>query len=268
VTPSEPTWSPFAAEGLKRHVYVLGHNDQPAVILMHELPGLTPQCLDLASRLHARGFTVYMPLLLGALGERAMVANTLRLCVAWEFNQFCLRGGLPVTRWLRALSTKVYQEHKNTSIGVIGMCLTGGFVLSLAADKHVIAGVSAQPSYPIEWSHRHRKAMGATCGEMRSAARNARLRMLGLRFENDGLSPPDRFSLLERLLADRFEVIELPSNTANIERSAHAVLTDEYRPWPEHPTNEAFEDVAQFFREQLYCDAVQPRRRRRRPATA
>lgn len=38
----------------------------PGVMLMHELPGMTPSCIELAKRLaEVEGFRIYLPLLYG-----------------------------------------------------------------------------------------------------------------------------------------------------------------------------------------------------------
>ncbi|MDJ0719934.1 MAG: hypothetical protein QNJ54_37900 [Prochloraceae cyanobacterium] len=50
----------FGKEPLtKRTVYKKGNG--PGVILMHELPGMIPECVDLARRLADANFTVYLP---------------------------------------------------------------------------------------------------------------------------------------------------------------------------------------------------------------
>ena len=37
----------------------------PPILILHEMPALTHECLDLADRLCARGYAVYLPLLFG-----------------------------------------------------------------------------------------------------------------------------------------------------------------------------------------------------------
>ena len=241
----------YEAEGIRHEVHVVGDGAaKPALLLMHELPGMTPQCLDLARRLEAQGFVVYLPLLLGKPGKRATWMNIGRLCVGWEFTQFCQRAGFPVTRWLRALGRELSARHGDRPIGVIGMCLTGGFVLSLVADRHVLAAVSCQPAYPLPIGGLER-ALGVTWHDMHHAARNSRCRVLGLRFEHDAASPPERFAFLAALLGPRFRAITLRSDTPWIERNAHAVLTEAYRDWPDHPTRQAFDEVVAFLHTQL-----------------
>ena len=82
---------------------VLRHGAGPGVLLMHELPGMTPACLYLAKRIACAGFSVYLPLLFGEPGEHAGVRNMLRLCVSQEFTLLAADGNSPVTAWLRSL---------------------------------------------------------------------------------------------------------------------------------------------------------------------
>jgi hypothetical protein len=74
-------------DGATRRVYRLG--DGPGVVLIHELPGITPECARLARRLASEGFTVVMPSLFGEPGRpftAGYVASTFaRICVAGEF---------------------------------------------------------------------------------------------------------------------------------------------------------------------------------------
>lgn len=241
-------WSPFSDGGIVHDVYVVGTGPQkPAVVLMHELPGLTPQCIELAQRLRDAGFVVYLPLLLGEPGKRAMLMNSLRLCVRREFLRFSTRADFPITFWLRALGREVSDQHGARPIGVIGMCLTGGFVLSMIADTHVLAGVSCQPSYPVAFPRTLERSLDVSGKD----TGNMRCRVLGLRFENDRFSPPERFDFMKAQLGDRFNAITLPSDTRCIKRSAHSVLTEAFEPWPGHPTREAYDLVVSFLHGQL-----------------
>jgi dienelactone hydrolase len=241
-------FSPFEDGGIDHDVYVVGVGSlKPALVLMHELPGLTPQCIDLAQRLRDAGFVVYLPLLFGEPSKRGMAINTLRLCINREFMRFSSRADFPIATWLRALGREVSKAHGDRPIGVIGMCLTGGFVLSMIADAHVLAGVSCQPSYPMVFPRTDSRSLAATS----ESTGNERCRVLGLRFENDRISRPERFDLMKVRLGDRFEAHTLPSDTRWIKRSAHSVLTEEYEPWPGHPTREAYDKVVCFLRAQL-----------------
>jgi len=236
------------------------------VMLMHELPGLTQFCLDLADRLAQAGFRVYLPLLVGRGGRRAMVGNPLRLCIRREFWRLALavdgHDEAPLTSALRAKCREIARKHpSHAGVGVIGMCLTGGFALAMLLDPRdkVRAAVASQPSMPLALGKCRKEAMGL--GPRAQAALRSRLEepdgagLLALRFANDRLCPPERFdslrSLLKGVAEDRFICVELPSGTAGIPTSAHSVLTEAYAPWPGHPTREAFDSVVAFLASRL-----------------
>ena len=48
-----------------------------------------------------------------------------------------------------ALVRLAHQECGGRGVGAIGMCLTGGFALSMALDPVVLAPVLAQPGLPV-----------------------------------------------------------------------------------------------------------------------
>jgi dienelactone hydrolase len=59
--------STFEAAGLEREVWTKGSG--PAVIVVHEVPGITPKVLAFAEEVVASGFTVAMPSLVGTPGR-------------------------------------------------------------------------------------------------------------------------------------------------------------------------------------------------------
>ena len=59
--------STFAHDGYERDVYAGGTG--PAVIVIHEMPGLHPGVVDFARRVVARGYHVRMPSLFGTPGR-------------------------------------------------------------------------------------------------------------------------------------------------------------------------------------------------------
>jgi hypothetical protein len=70
----------FASGGVSHRVYHKGVG--PDVLLMHELPGMTPQFIGLARTIADAGFTVHLPLLFGEPGERHTVLFLARLCIS------------------------------------------------------------------------------------------------------------------------------------------------------------------------------------------
>jgi dienelactone hydrolase len=258
----------------KRLVYKKGSG--AGVILMHELPGMIPECVELARRL-AEHFTVYMPLLFGEpnqpLSLFRMAQYTAQLCISKEFYCFAKNKSSPITDWLKALCRQAKQECGGKGVGVIGMCLTGGFALSLMADDSVIAPVASQPSLPFAVTPAHKKALGISPEDLNDAKERAKngVPILALRFSEDKISPPEKFTTLRQEFGEETNVIEdsaelcwkrgtaletmeinsQPGNTHGIPPNSHAVLTLGYSGKSGHPTNRVYQRVVEFFHERF-----------------
>jgi dienelactone hydrolase len=247
--------SDFTHDGTTRAVYRAGAG--PAVIVMHELPGLHPGVLAFARRVIAAGFTVYAPSLVGTPGRpmsASYAASSIaRVCVAREFATWALRTTSPIIAWLRALARDARAACGGQGVGAVGMCLTGGFALAMAVDDIVRAPVLSQPSLPFPLTAAHRRDAGIS--EADFAAVCARdVSVLGLRFTHDLLTPAARFATLRDRLGDRFVAIEIdsgPGNAHGIPRRAHSVLAFDYVDAPEHPTRRAADEVIALFRRTL-----------------
>ncbi len=175
-----PDFEPFDFEdaGIRHQVFCRGEG--PAVVLMHDLPGMTEACVQLAERIAERGFRVYMPLLFGKAGERATVRNSLRVCIRREFRIFAARRSSPVVDWLRALSRRAFADCGGPGVGAIGMCLTGNFALGLMLDEHLLAAPSERSPSPPASSRasssgpsRERGCSGCASAKTRSVPRSA-----------------------------------------------------------------------------------------------
>lgn len=222
---------------------------------MHELPGMTEACIGLAEEI-AREFTVYLPLMFGKPGDYAPLRFLAKLCINREFRLFANRGGSPIANWMRALCRKVHSECGGPGVGVIGMCLSGNFAISLMAEPAVLAPIASQPSLPLGLSERSRSALGITPIEMRAATTRAEsgTTLLGLRFSDDKLCPRERFGTLRQTFGPAFMEIEIDSSKGNrwgIRPNAHSVLTDDFVDETGHPTREARETMFAFLREKL-----------------
>jgi hypothetical protein len=91
-----------------RVVYYRRTEGVPGVVLMHEIPGITPQVVALGTRLADAGFSVAMPSLFGEDGTpysfSVATEVILKMCVSREFAVFAANGSSPIVDWLRALS--------------------------------------------------------------------------------------------------------------------------------------------------------------------
>src|SRR5499427_5387537 len=134
-------------DGVTKKVWVAGRG--PAVIVMAEMPGISPHVARFARWVREAGFTVYMPSLFGRDGavpsaeEGALVFQ--RACISAEFCALQANAASPVTQWLRALARQAHQECGGPGVGAIGMCFTGNFALTMMLEPSMLAPVLAQP---------------------------------------------------------------------------------------------------------------------------
>src|SRR6202453_719193 len=95
----------FEFEGTARCVYRAGTG--PAVIVMSEIPGITPAVAGFAQRLVDAGYTVFMPLLFGVPMRPPENGYALRVifkaCISREFHVLASNQSSPIVDWLRAL---------------------------------------------------------------------------------------------------------------------------------------------------------------------
>src|SRR3954451_5662202 len=142
----------IALDGVSKAVYMAGTG--PAVIVMTEMPGISPHVARFARWVRDAGFTVYMPSMFGRDGAvpdaEEGKAVFQRACVSAEFRAFGGNASSPVTQWLRALARLAHAECGGPGVGAIGMCFTGNFALSMMLEPAVLAPVLCQPSLPLD----------------------------------------------------------------------------------------------------------------------
>jgi dienelactone hydrolase len=247
----------FAYSGKTRDVYRAGSG--PAVIVIHEMPGLHPLVTEFGQRLVDEDYTVFMPSLFGRPGAPfaggPMVRALGEICVSREFSLLATRTPRVIS-WLRALANEAHSECGGPGVGVVGMCFTGGFALAMAVEPAVVAPVLSQPGMPAPVSARKRAAVQLDAADLAKIKERTQdeLCVLGLRFTGDRGSPPERFAMLRDELGDAFVGIEIdssPGNPAGIKKSAHSVLTLEFVDEPGHPTQDALDRVLVFLAERL-----------------
>jgi dienelactone hydrolase len=221
-----------------RPVYRKGSG--PAVIIIHEIPGLHPLVIRFADHVAEAGMTVFLPSLFGTPGKPVkrnyalgqMLAN---ICIHREFHVWSTRKSSPIVEWLRALSRKAHAECGGRGVGAVGMCFTGGYALAMMTEPSVVAPVLSQPSMPIAAGSKKRAA-GLDCSPAEIACAKARfaaegLSLLALRYKSDAFVPDARFDTLKREFGDRVETIELEdADAAPAEIPPHSVLTIHLRP--------------------------------------
>ena len=237
----------FSAAGITHETYRKGTG--PGVLVIHEIPGLTPAVLRFAEEVVNAGFTVMMPLLVGEVGREPsgayIGASMTKVCVSREFTHFALRQTSPIISWLRALARQLHEEVGGAGVGAVGMCFSGGFALGMMLDERMIAPVLAQPSLPFAIGKSRAVDLNLSPSDAVVIANRAAAgcEVLGLKFSDDKLVG-DRFSSLRTLLGDAFIGVEFPSTS----KKDHSVLT-------EQRVEEGVQRVLSFLAEKLVTEA-------------
>jgi dienelactone hydrolase len=248
----------FSHDGEAREVYRRGAG--PGVVVIHEVPGITPEVAHFARRVADDGFTVFAPHLFGTPGKpfsgSYALTSVLHCCISREFHVLAERSSSPITDWLRALCREAHHQCGGPGVGAIGMCITGNFALALMVDESVMAPVLSQPSLPFPLTRAKRAALHVSDADLEVVKRRARAGcgVLGLRFTADPTVPEERFATLRRELGEGFEAVEIDSRRGNphgISPRAHSVVTKDLIDEEGHPTHAALERVLAFFRERL-----------------
>ena len=249
----------FTAEGKARTVFRKGTG--PAVIVIAEIPGITPLVAGFARKVAAIGCTAVLPSLFGTPGhEPASTLEGMRtivpVCISREFATFATGKTSPVVTWLRALAADEHERCGGPGVGAVGMCFTGGFALAMATDARMLAPVLSQPSLPFSLSKKHRRSTDISASDLakvkqRCAAEG--LQVLGLRFKSDKFCPDERFAFLREELGDAFVAVELDDDAANPDEpmAPHSVLTRHLIDEPGQPTRAALDQVLDLFRTKL-----------------
>ncbi len=256
----------YTFEDATKRVHVSGVG--PAVIVMAEMPGISPHVARFARWVRQAGFTVYMPSLFGIDGAfpeaETGLALLRRACVSAEFRALAGQGASPVTSWLRALARKAMEECGGPGVGAIGMCFTGNFALSMMLEPAMLAPVLAQPSLPLD----NPGAVESSAEELaavRERLERDDLTVLAYRFEGDRHCRAERFAAYQSALGPRFIGRVLPDSAAHPEpppffkhiiASPHSVLTAHLIDADGEPTTQARDEVLAFLRKRLFGEPL------------
>jgi len=248
-------------DGSTKVVHVAGKG--PGVLVMTEMPGISPQVARFSRWVRDAGFTVYMPSLFGRDGAVPDVdegtAIFKRACVSAEFRAFAADQSSPATGWLRALARLAHQECGGPGVGAIGMCFTGNFALTMMLEPAMLAPVLSQPSLPLD------RPDGVESPPDELAAVRARLErddlsVLAYRFAGDRFCTAQRFAAYAEALGERFVARVLPASAANpdpppffakIVACPHSVVTAHLVDEAGHPTIAARDEILAFFARRL-----------------
>lgn len=217
------------------------------VVIIQELPGIGPETLRLADAFVDNGFEVILPHLFGPLEKTSTGGNLLRVfCMRREFSLFEAQRSSPIVDWLRALCRDVRTRGQHKGVGVIGMCLTGNFAISLMGDDSVLAAVSSQPSMPF-----------AKASELHMSATD----IVAIRQRIEATAPMHtyRFAGDRMCTAAKYQAIDKAFNNDGITRvvthtlpgQGHSVLTLDFVDHAGHPTRAARDEILAYFAAQL-----------------
>src|SRR5262249_9522916 len=141
----------FSSEGIEHRIYRLGRG--PAVIVIPEVPGVTPKVVGFARRVAGRQLTAVLADLFGTPGKEPssgyLARTVVDLCISRAFSGLAMGRAAPIINGLRALARTERERCGGRGVGVVGMCYTGGFGLAMAVDDTVLAPVLSQPSLPF-----------------------------------------------------------------------------------------------------------------------
>jgi dienelactone hydrolase len=248
-------------DGAAKVVHVAGSG--PAVIVMTEMPGISPHVARFSRWVRDAGFTVYMPSLFGrdgaVPGAEEGSAVLQHACMSAEFRAFAANESSPVTRWLRSLARLAHEQCAGPGVGAIGMCFTGNFALTMMLEPSMLAPVLSQPSLPLD-DPAGLEIAPAELAAVRERLRREDLTVMAYRFKGDRFCKAQRFAAYSEALGDRFIARVLPDSAANahtapffkkVVASPHSVVSAHLIDEAGQPTIAARDEIISFFADRL-----------------
>lgn len=252
---------PFPHAGVTYPVYTAGAG--PAVILLAELPGISPQVARLARWIRDAGFAVYLPALFGVDGAypqaAAGLAEARRICVRAELGALAAGAAAPITAWLTALARAAHAARGGPGVGAIGMCLTGNFAIAMMIEPAVRASVACQPSTPLGAPDAIQLAPDEARA-IRARLEREDLTVRAYRFAGDRHCTAARFAAYAEALGPRFVARVLPDDAAHpapppffaqVVGGPHSVLTAHLIDAAGEPTRAARDEILAFLAHRL-----------------
>ena len=248
-------------EGVAKLVHVAGSG--PAVIVMTEMPGISPHVARFSRWVRDAGFTVYMPSLFGRDGAVPGIeegtAIFRRTCVSAEFRALAANQSSPALIWLRSLARLAHEECGGPGVGAIGMCFTGNFALTMMLEPSTLAPVLCQPAMPLD----NPAGLDIPANELvavRQRLDRDDLTVMAYRFEGDRFCTAQRFAAYSKALGPRFIARVLPDSAANpdcppffqkVVGCPHSVVTAHLIDEAGQPTIAARDEILSFFAQRL-----------------
>ena len=229
--------------GVERPVLVSRNDGQP-IIILHEIFGMSRSVAAFAEMIRKAGFRVYMPVLFGSTQPKEGQIDKLRgaaefACVASQFRIFSANQSGPWADWLRDLVDWACGESGRGKAGVVGLCLTGNFALSMAASPRVGAAVMGEPSLPVVGSGLH--VTDAELAAVRSRVTEG-LEVRAYRYSTDTMCRASLFAKLEAELGVGFK-----GETLEVSEKLHSVFTEHLRDSQGQLRHQKVQEVVEFF---------------------
>ena len=235
--------APISGRPTTFDVHTLGAG--PPVILMQEMPGIGAEAIAFCRRLAEAGFEVWAPHWFGPLGRTSNLNVVRLLCMRREFHVFAKNQSSAIVDWMRALCRHVADLRKVERVGVIGMCLSANFTMTLIAEPNVWAAVASQPSMPAgDQGSLHMSPAEISASR---AALEAKGAMRAYRFKDDPLCTRAKFDAIDGAFNDG--AVRVVTNV--LPGSGHSVFTAHYDEAPGSPTDKALHEVVDYLRAQL-----------------
>jgi dienelactone hydrolase len=217
----------------------------PLVFILHEMNGLTRNCLVLGDDIAAQGFSVTIPRFFSAKGG-AFLGYFKACLLRPAFSCYADFDYGKITPWIKALA--LYKSG-NGNFGAIGNCMTGVLPLLMMRSQRCVAPVLCQPAYPLRDAlfDDHGSSLGLSEIDLEFAqSRSERdgVPVLAIRYERDGLCPPQRFAELRRRFEPNFHCLQLAGK-------GHSTLIT-------HRCAPAFDLTMAFLRNRLMNETWQP----------
>ena len=241
ILPPAPKADPLKPLDGFKDVWGGGPLGAPSILILHELPGMTPEDMRLGQLLIDEGFRIYMPRLFGKVPQDKFFRGYFQACVKGPFD--CNSPGVrsPVLDTLERLVDQILQESPRP-LGIIGMCLTGILPLPLLGRSEVKAAVLCQPTVPFSPLRRkpvgEQKAdLGLSPADITKACRSS-VPFISMRYERDEFCPAERLAVLDQTFPGRMATIVVKG------RDGHSVLAGSY-------DDDAYRDTVKYLRVRL-----------------
>ncbi len=142
---------PLAARTIDATVYVYRDAEAPGIIFLHDLMGAVPVVHEAAKAIAEEGYHVLVPDLYSGGITQAKYCTSHIFSKAMLFNEVQHNDHMEEIHRIIDFF-KTFRNVKGNGLGIVGQCLTGGFILHAAIREEVKAPVVFHHSFGITGS--------------------------------------------------------------------------------------------------------------------